>query len=78
MRFTPDGTGLFVADERGEVVLWDTTTGNVKLRWKAHGDGVWFLAVSADGKVLLTKGVTTTLVWDVNRLQELAAAGKGR
>jgi hypothetical protein len=43
-------------------------TGNLLLSIKAHQSRAYFVAVSADGKILLTKGATTALVWDLESL----------
>jgi WD40 repeat protein len=66
--FTPDGKTLIASDNNGKVFFWDAATGALRLEWKAHQFRVSYLAISADGKVLLTQGATTALVWDVSEL----------
>jgi WD40 repeat protein len=66
--FTPDGNTLITTDNFGTVFFWDVATGSLRLEWKAHQFRVSQLAISADGKVLLTRGATTALTWDVAEL----------
>jgi WD40 repeat protein len=66
--FSPDGKRLFMADGFGKVLIWEVETGRLVKEWRAHQSGVRQLALSADGKILLTRGVSTALVWDLDRL----------
>jgi WD40 repeat protein len=65
---TPDGKTLIATDNFGNVFFWEVATGTLRLEWKAHQSRVNQLAISADGKVLLTRGATTALTWDVAEL----------
>ena len=66
--FTPDGKTLIATDNFGKIFFWDVATGALRLEWKAHQFRVSVLAISSDGKVLLSRGATTALVWDVAEL----------
>src|SRR5262249_27119296 len=66
--FLPDGQTLITTDNFGMVYFWEMATGKLRLALNAHRFRVSFLAVSADGKILLTRGATTALVWDVESL----------
>jgi len=68
--YLPDGKTLITTDNFGKVFLWDVATGNLRREWQAHKFRVSFLAVSANGKILLTKGASAALVWDIEGLLE--------
>jgi WD40 repeat protein len=55
--FTPDGQILATGNERGEVKLWDTATGDKLHSWTGHVKDVWALAFTPDGKTLATGGM---------------------
>ncbi len=66
--FLPDGETLLTSDVNGKVYFWEIATGRLRLELNANRSGVWHLAVSTDGKILLTVGVTDALVWDLESL----------
>jgi WD40 repeat protein len=68
--FTPDGNTLIATDNSGKIFLWDVASGRLRLGWKAHEFRVSRLAQSADGKILVSLGGTTALVWDISALNE--------
>jgi WD40 repeat protein len=68
LHFTPDGKTLVASDNFGKVFFWDIASGRLRLEWKAHQFRVSQLALSADGNILVSKGATTALVWDVSAL----------
>jgi WD40 repeat protein len=67
MLFAPDGKAL--AETLGQTVyLWDVTTGQELMRWRADQGAFESLAFSADGKLLASGGSdSTALVWRVRQ-----------
>jgi WD40 repeat protein len=67
--FSSDGATtrlLATASEDGTAKIWDMQTGKVLQTLKGHGDVVWDVAFSPDGKLLATAGADETArVWDV-------------
>jgi WD40 repeat protein/serine/threonine protein kinase len=76
MALSPDGRTLFTASNKpGRVNRWDVETGRLLGQTPIHGDQVWRLALSPDGKRLATgtfdyepapKGCSA-LLWDARR-----------
>jgi WD40 repeat protein len=66
--FSPDGKQLITSDNFGKVFVWQRDTGRLVTEWQAHQFRVSRLALSANGKVLLTRGASTALVWDLDGL----------
>jgi WD40 repeat protein len=64
----PDERTIVTTDTFGSIFFWDVATGKLRLELKAHQSRVSVLALSSDGKTLLTHGETTALVWDVATL----------
>jgi WD40 repeat protein len=52
--FAPDGKRLFAAGEDGTVQVWDTASGERVKSFRAHNLPVYGLALSPDGKLLVT------------------------
>ncbi|MBX3746615.1 MAG: DUF1553 domain-containing protein [Verrucomicrobiae bacterium] len=74
--FTPHGGALVVADgspgEAGWVRLFGAGTGEELAAWKAHGDQVVALALSADGGLLATAGADGMVrIWEMASRQEV-------
>jgi WD40 repeat protein len=62
--YTPDGQAAFLGREDGNAELHDTKTGQVLVQL-AHGkDDLWSVAVSSDGKTLLTAGESRVQLWE--------------
>ncbi len=63
---SPDGTRAYSAGSNRGVVCWDLAKSELVAELKGHTSGVTALAVSPDGKLLVTASSDTTLfVWDV-------------
>ena len=77
LRFLPDGKRLVIADgrvtEEGTVRIIDVETGAIQSSWLAHGDTIFDLALSADGKTLATAGGDKLIkIWDLDSHAEIA------
>lgn len=66
--FSPSGKRMIAADYSGKVFVWERETGRLVKEWQADEYGVSRLALSADGKVLLTQQAFTALIWDLGEL----------
>lgn len=61
-----DADRVAFADSLGDVQLWNTKTLKMERGWRAHADGVRGMAVSMDGRKLVTVGKDrSVVVWDV-------------
>jgi WD40 repeat protein len=66
--FSPDGKRLFTTDWQGGISVWDRDTGRLLKRWQPGPFGATKLDLSADGKVLLTQGGNSALIWNLDVL----------
>jgi WD40 repeat protein/serine/threonine protein kinase len=65
--WNPDGTRLAAACNSGEVVIWDTTTGQSTCTLKGHSDVVSSVAWSPTGTRLASAGRDRVIqIWDVS------------
>jgi RNA polymerase sigma factor (sigma-70 family) len=64
--FTQDGKTVIVSDWGGEVIFWEVATGREVRRLQAAGgpDNGLALAISGDGKMLVTGGFGRYSLWD--------------
>jgi WD40 repeat protein len=68
MVFSPDGRRLITGDNFGMLYCWDLTSGRLLHEWQAHKSCVMYLALSANGRTLVTHAQTNALVWDLREL----------
>jgi WD40 repeat protein len=62
--FSPDGQTLITNDYEA-VYLWDTASGHLLHRLWGHADQIWPIAISPDGKTILTGSIDKTArLWD--------------
>ncbi|MEO1095420.1 MAG: serine/threonine-protein kinase [Cyanobacteria bacterium J06638_28] len=52
LHFTPDGSTLIIANNRGEIFCLDWSTRTVQHRWQEHAQAITSLAISHDGALL--------------------------
>src|SRR5262245_10893672 len=68
LAFTPDGKRLISTGGDGHVRVWDNVTGTPLPplpRENGHGQGVWCVSVSADGRTLASSAEDVRL-WDIS------------
>jgi RNA polymerase sigma factor (sigma-70 family) len=63
--FTPDGKTVIVGDTGGNIVFWDVATANEIRKLQDDRNGIFALALSADGKTLAAGANKNLLLWDV-------------
>ncbi len=72
------GSHRVVSSARGALLVWDATTGIRLRRMVGHGDGVTALAVSSDGRWVVSAGADETLrVWATETGDELRTFDTG-
>lgn len=66
LEFFPDGQTFVLGAETGEVELWEIGAGEVFQRLSGHSDAVLNVAISADGKQIVSASKDQTLrLWNV-------------
>ena len=61
----------------GDVKIWDATSGNLVASFEGHSSNVWSVAISADGKTLVTSGYDgKVIVFDVESKKAKATLAK--
>lgn len=61
----------------GDVKLWDVSTGNLLASLEGHPSNVWSVAISPDGKTLITSGYDgKVMVWNVEEKKAVATLEK--
>src|SRR5262249_51426225 len=70
--FSPDGERLASAGGDGFVKIWNSKTGNVIQKWRAHSDSVVSVAFHPDGKHVASAGMNQLVkVWDLTTEREV-------
>ncbi len=69
--YAPDGKSIFVGDNQGITHQWDVQSGQEVKQFVGHTDAVNNLAVSPDGRYLLSGGDTTARLWNIATGQEI-------
>ncbi|MGE3804961.1 MAG: protein kinase [Gemmataceae bacterium] len=70
--FTPDGR-QFLAGHSAAIGLWDVQTGDEVIQFQGHEEEVLDIAVSRDGRLLVSGSVDQTVrLWDLPAGQQLA------
>ena len=66
LQFTPDGKYLAIGEDTGEAELIDISDGKSVMSYKNHTDRITCLAVSNDGKHLITGSTDmSAVIWDI-------------
>ncbi|MGO6840432.1 hypothetical protein GUK34_28425 [Rhizobium leguminosarum] len=74
--FVQGGARLIAATADGMVVVCDDMSGEIRIKFKAHGEGITKIAVSPDGAVLLSASDDHTVkMWDVKTWKSLRTFG---
>lgn len=83
LAFAPGGNTLVTVGGEslhyrpGDVKLWDASTGNLIASLEGHPSNVWSVAISPDGKTLITSGYDgKLLVWNVDEKKAVATLEK--
>jgi len=70
--FSPDGKNIISGGSRGNIHIWDATTGKVRQSLTGHTSDLRSIAVSSDGKRIASGSQDKTIkIWDSKTLQEL-------
>jgi WD40 repeat protein len=77
LEFLPNGKQLVIADgviaEEGIVRIAEVESGAITKSWPAHGDTIFDLAISSDGKLLATAGGDKLVkIWNLETHTEVA------
>lgn len=72
--YSDDGKFIASADAKGNIIVWDLTSGRPRLKFTGHGgQGIWTLDISADGKWIATGGEDRTArIWRTDTGEQAA------
>jgi WD40 repeat protein len=69
---SPDGKLVITSGNTsgtfGKAYVWERDTGRLVTEWQAHQSFAHLVSLSPNGKVLLTRGESIALVWDLDGL----------
>jgi WD40 repeat protein len=73
--FSPDGHALATGDNRGQLRIWDLTTGQERAATRAHNDRVSCLDFSSDGRKLVSASIADRAprIWDATTCRPFAS-----
>ena len=72
LAFAPTGSVMAIAD-RGDIQLFDVSSRKLVAEWRAHGDIIYDLEFSRDGRRLASaSGDRLVRIWDVGSQKEIA------
>ena len=75
--FSPDGRYIAAGDTRSLLWIWDSRTLQLVASWVSHGDSVWCVEFTPDGKGLMSGSRDKTAkYWDVSSLGIREAASR--
>lgn len=64
--FSNNSQQIFAGLSNGRIQVWESAKGKSLRSWAAHPEGVTAIALSSDGKIVVSGGDTTLKVWDAN------------
>ncbi|GIW85249.1 MAG: hypothetical protein KatS3mg107_0909 [Gemmataceae bacterium] len=62
LAFSPDGRTLATAQNAGDVLLWDLTTGAVQAKYSGHNAAITSLVFSPDGALLASASLDSSVI----------------
>ncbi len=64
--FSNNSQQIFAGLSNGRIQVWETAQGKSLRSWVAHAEGVRAIALSSDGKIVVSGGDRTLKVWDAS------------
>ena len=66
LAFSHNSQQIFAGLSNGRIQVWETAAGKSLRSWAAHAGGVKAMALSSNGKIVVSGSDTTVKVWDAN------------